>query len=372
MLVSRTVPLRMLSALAIATVLAVLGLGVGDGAPARGADLGSLQSNLGSAQARAAGLSSSLAGLQSSISRLGAQVALVQSREADVRAELSADRRQLATAAVQATRERARLARLRAQLKRAQMILAAQLVSSYEGSRPDLMSVVVDAHGFTQLLEQLDFLRRAQNEQQLAIAVTRRARERASVATARLERLQARDAQATEAADVRVRALAGMNALLSSREAALARARAAQQAALAAARANVGRLQSAISRIRAQQAATAAAAAARAAAASAAPTEAAASAPVVAAGSSSAVPSGGWAIPAAIVMCESGGQNLPPNSAGASGYYQILPSTWKGEGGPGPAAYLASKAAQDAVAARLWAGGAGASNWVCAGILGIR
>jgi hypothetical protein len=72
------------------------------------------------------------------------------------------------------------------------------------------------------------------------------------------------------------------------------------------------------------------------------------------------------------VLCESGGQDLPPNSAGASGYYQIMPATWKGEGGSGPAAYLASKAEQDAVASRLWNGGAGASNWVCAGIVGIH
>ena len=61
-----------------------------------------------------------------------------------------------------------------------------------------------------------------------------------------------------------------------------------------------------------------------------------------------------------------------PNSAGASGYYQILPSTWKLFGGTGPAAYLAGKAEQDAVASRIWNGGAGASNWVCAGIVGIH
>jgi Transglycosylase-like domain len=72
------------------------------------------------------------------------------------------------------------------------------------------------------------------------------------------------------------------------------------------------------------------------------------------------------------VLCESGGQNLPPNSAGASGYYQIIPSTWTGFGGTGPAAYLASKSEQDAVATRIWRGGAGASNWVCAGIVGIH
>ncbi len=70
-------------------------------------------------------------------------------------------------------------------------------------------------------------------------------------------------------------------------------------------------------------------------------------------------------------MCESGGQNLPPNSAGASGYYQIIPSTWKLFGGTGPAAYLTSLSEQSAVASRIWNGGAGASNWVCASIVGI-
>src|SRR6185295_3940089 len=35
-------------------------------------------------------------------------------------------------------------------------------------------------------------------------------------------------------------------------------------------------------------------------------------------------PGGPWSIPWPIVQCESGGQNLPPNSAGASGFYQFL------------------------------------------------
>ena len=75
---------------------------------------------------------------------------------------------------------------------------------------------------------------------------------------------------------------------------------------------------------------------------------------------------GPWAIPWPIVQCESGGQNLPPNSAGASGYYQFIPSTWKGLGGIGPHAYLRPKAEQDALAAKLWAGGSGAPQ------LGLR
>ena len=80
-------------------------------------------------------------------------------------------------------------------------------------------------------------------------------------------------------------------------------------------------------------------------------------------------PGGPWAIPWAIVQCESGGQNLPPNSAGASGYYQFMPATWRALGGSTPEAYQASKEEQDRLAAILWAGGAGARNWVCAGLV---
>jgi hypothetical protein len=71
------------------------------------------------------------------------------------------------------------------------------------------------------------------------------------------------------------------------------------------------------------------------------------------------------------VQCESGGQDLTPNSAGASGYYQILPSTWNGYGGYSQA-YQAPKSLQDQRASQLWNGGSGSSNWVCAGIVGIH
>ena len=70
------------------------------------------------------------------------------------------------------------------------------------------------------------------------------------------------------------------------------------------------------------------------------------------------------------MQCESGGQNLPPNSAGASGYYQMMPDL-EGARRLDAAAYQASKAEQDRLAAQLWAGGAGARNWVCASLVGM-
>jgi hypothetical protein len=82
------------------------------------------------------------------------------------------------------------------------------------------------------------------------------------------------------------------------------------------------------------------------------------------------LPYGAWAIPAPIVMCESSGQNLPPNSASASGYYQIISSTWAAYGGLAysSAAYLAPKSDQDIVAERIWNQG-GPSQWDCASMV---
>ena len=320
-------------------------------APAPAADLGQLNSQLGAQQAEQSSLSASVDRLSQLIDSLAAQISLVQSREAAVRVDLARDRAALTATHAALVRERALLALLRARLSRARTALARQLISSYENDRPDLISVVLNASGFTDLLENLDFLRRAERQQQSIITVTRQAKARADRAARRLTRLEITDARIAEATALRVRALAGMNALLASRQSALAKARSAKQTALAATRARGQQLQAEIAQVQSEQAA-----AAQAAGATAGP---------------ALGPSGGWAIPYAIVLCESGGQNLPPNSAGASGYCQIIPSTWQEFGGSGAAAYLTSKAEQDVVATRIW-NGAGPSAWDCAAIVGIH
>ena len=74
----------------------------------------------------------------------------------------------------------------------------------------------------------------------------------------------------------------------------------------------------------------------------------------------------GFAIPKAIVMCESGGNYGALNpSSGAGGAYQFLPETYKGLGGQADAPHLAPKSEQDRLAAKLWADGQGRGNWEC-------
>lgn len=69
---------------------------------------------------------------------------------------------------------------------------------------------------------------------------------------------------------------------------------------------------------------------------------------------------GKWAIPYSIVTCESHGSWYAQNPSGATGPYQLL-----GWGAPYPATTPWAQAQNHIIAARVWAGGRGRSNWVC-------
>jgi hypothetical protein len=333
------------------------GIATGDSVTQLQNKLGAAQSQLNSEKQREQGLSSQVEALNSQVTALSGQIQLVQSREADARARLSAAQARLAAAHRAVAREQRRLTQLRHILLRARVALATQLRGQYEQPQQSFVSLLVDAHGFQQLLDSLQYLSMAKHHEQSMITATREARSLARTAAARLLSLQHSDATAASAAQAQTNALAGMSVLLNSRESALTHDRAAQSATLSASQARGAQLQAAIASIQKQEQAA----------------EQAEQTVSYGGGSGDAGlgSSAGWAIPYAIVLCESGGQNLPPNSAGASGYYQILPSTWSEFGGSGPAAYLAAKSEQDTVAARIWNNGAGASNWACSAITGV-
>src|SRR5205085_3441736 len=166
--------------------------------------LGQLQGELSQQQSRAQSLSDSVAKLSATIASLTSQIALVESREAAVRADLARDRAELKAVQERLAREQRLIAILRANLSHARMLLARQLVSSYESDKPDLVSVVLEASGFKQLLERLTFLRDAQHQQQQIIAITQAAKKRADTAETRLASLEATDRQITAETAIRV------------------------------------------------------------------------------------------------------------------------------------------------------------------------
>src|SRR3954464_2475082 len=293
------------------------------------------------ARARERGLTGEVARLGALVTKLDGDIAVIERRRAEVQAQLDADRVKLGTLREELRAERRRVVRLRARLRETRRILSARLVQLYQSQPPDLVTVIMKAKGFADLLEQSTYANAIGHQDQKIIHIVRRARVDAAAAVVRLAHDEARQERITVAIEARRNALVGISASLQQRRAAVAQARAARAALLAAPRAERGRIEK---RIAALEAARARAAA------------------VIG-------PGGPWVIPWPIVQCESGGQNVPPNSAGASGYYQILPSTWKLFGGSGPAAWRASKAEQDRVASRIWNGGSGAQNWVCAALV---
>ena len=324
---------------------AVLGLALALAGPAR-PSVGSLQQGIAADRAREQNLAAAAGSVTALIDRVGAQLTILSGRVSAIEDQLAAERARLAELTTQLAAERHLSVRLRARLQRDQLQLGQWLLADYEHGRPDAITVIFDARGFSDLLERLDFLRRLSDEEGQITTDTRAARVAAVASVARLHRLSVAQAQATSATAAESAALQSVQSALAQRQAALAQARALDLAQLRSTRGARAQLEG---RLRTELAALAAP-----------PT-------------TSTAPSGAsFVIPWAIVQCESGGQNLPPNSAGASGYYQIIPSTWRGEGGSGPAAYLAPKAEQDQIAAKLWNGGAGAGNWVCAGIVGIH
>jgi peptidoglycan hydrolase CwlO-like protein len=308
------------------------------GAP--GQSESSLRERIERGRERERALSGAVARLGALITRTAREVAIVQGKLDAVEADLVAARERLATTQAELRAERVRLERLRHRLSDGRATLAAQLVATYKSDPPDVVSFVLGSHSFADLLERVEFVKRVSERNADVIDYVRTAREDARRQAALLARLEVRHRDDAEAVSRRRDAIASMRDGLAARQAMLERARAARATALAGTRSDLRSAQRSLSRLIAERERAAAAL--------------------------SAGPGGPWAIPWPIVQCESGGQNLPPNSAGASGYYQMITATWRGLGGSTPHAFQASKAEQDRLAARLWAGGAGARNWVCA------
>ncbi len=327
--------------IAVVLLLAVAGAG-GATHLAAAQDPGSLRQHIDRQKGRERQLASAAARLGRLERATARAVDVLSTRLAQAQGDLARWQARLAETQRELRATRERLVRLRARLAESRQALATMLRQRYTANRPDVVSVVLDAKGFADVLERIEFLRRVQHSDTLIVDAVRRGRDDARHDERILAALEPRQREQTAAVRSQRDGLARMTAALQARRTALAQARAARLAALANTVASRRRAQHELTRLLAVQARAAAARG----------------------------PGGPWAIPWPIVECESGGQNLPPNSASASGYYQMLDSTWHGLGGSTPHAYQASKAEQDRRAATLWAGGAGAHNWVCAALVG--
>ena len=93
--------------------------------------------------------------------------------------------------------ERARLTRLKARLAVAKDALARRLVELYQADAPDLVTVVLNADGFAELLERGEFLSRVGEQDQRILRVVREAKLEATRTEDRLDRLERRQEKVT-------------------------------------------------------------------------------------------------------------------------------------------------------------------------------
>jgi septal ring factor EnvC (AmiA/AmiB activator) len=313
-------------------------------APAGGASISTLQQKLSAGRDEASSLVSELQAAQAEMVAAEGEAAAASARERKLTNLLATGEEKAARLAADVRRTQDRLAAEKRRLHRARAALAARLVAIYESGAPSTASVILASDSIDELATRTEYLERIeQSDSDLALRV---AQVRRTVASA-LRRIAALKARV----DSYNERLAGARSEVASvREAAEAAAahlqavEASRQASLTKLKASIGTWVEEIQ----------AAKAARAERISAEEAE----------GEVERWLGGPYAIPAYIVMCESGGNYGALNpSSGAGGAYQILPSTWKLYGGQGEP-QNAPKAEQDRIAGEIWAD-SGPSAWVC-------
>ena len=166
----RSVVLAFAGALILAAALTVA-----SGAPAQSlqeiqhkldasrAQLDQKQSRLAHAKDRAGVLSTTVQKYGDQLDQLRNQVASLRNRISIVQTQLNKKEAELKQA-------KARLAELRAKLKRSLRILRQRLVDIYESNTPDAMTVILNSHGFRDMLTRYDYLQKIQS-QDTSIAV---------------------------------------------------------------------------------------------------------------------------------------------------------------------------------------------------------
>ncbi|MGI8711772.1 MAG: murein hydrolase activator EnvC family protein [Solirubrobacteraceae bacterium] len=224
-----------------ALVLALTGM---SGSPsARAASASNLRQRINAGQGRLSGLSGRVQAAGRRVGALSSGIAALEGRITTIQGQLDADRSQLLTLRGELTAARQHLGREQAAEQRDQALLATQLVGSYEGARPDLVSVVLEATGFQDLLNRLDFASRVSQHDAGIVGRVRAARRALAAEATRLGTLSQRQQTLTVRALGQRDALARTRLSLVDQQLTAARARETAGAQLASARGQVASLQ---------------------------------------------------------------------------------------------------------------------------------
>ena len=219
--------------MAFAAIAALGGLGAGAGAVALGQDLqGEVEAKraeLGEAEQRQGVLTTEISRYSEQISRLEGEVAALRTREAAVQEELDAAEERLRS-------EQEHLAAVRERLHRSIELLEERLVAIYKQGEPDVLTVILEADGFEELLERYEYLSRIENQDSEIVGEVRALEAEAQEIVERVR--AAREEIAAKRAE-----LARTRSQLEDREAALEAARGKREDSLSDVEGTIQRLE---------------------------------------------------------------------------------------------------------------------------------
>jgi peptidoglycan hydrolase CwlO-like protein len=248
-----------LTVVLVLTAAVLLWLGVRS-QPARAAD--AMAQKISAGQNRISALSGAVGADNGRLRQLDAGIAELQRKIARIQSDLDAKRAELLELRRELNVARVRLASLKTYERRAKYVLAQQLVGSYESDQPDLVSVVLDANGFNNLLERLSFARRIRNHDQQIVAAVILARDRVATQAVRLADLEGRQQDLTARVLAERDQLDAAKLALLNEQGSVTRARDKNAGQLATARGQVASLRRQLAQLQAEQARQAAQAAA--------------------------------------------------------------------------------------------------------------
>ncbi len=206
----------------IAVVLGCVGVVSLASAPRSAGDLAGreqqLQQGIGSDNGRIQSYQGKLSDLRTRMEALETSLHVQQALLSKIQSQLSA--------------ARSRLAMLKTDLIRGRRVLAAQLVAQYESPAPNLVGVMLEARGFTDLLDRVRQLRAVSNQNALAVKRVMNTKRAVAAQTARLTDAQARQRRVASAVLIERDQVANIQFTVLQQERTVARDRASKQADL--------------------------------------------------------------------------------------------------------------------------------------------
>jgi len=188
------------------------------------------------------------------IDALQGNISKLQAREDRIQADLDAKRAELTRIQDQLRFERAKLARLKARLAAAKVVLGRRLREIYTADAPDIVTVMLNSHGFADLLERSEFMHRINEQDRVIIRAVKTAKDETAATAKRLAKLEDRAQKVAATILSRRDEVAAVKGRLQSTQSGLADARAGKQSALDATRSSRQKLEEDVRAMQAQQA----------------------------------------------------------------------------------------------------------------------